>query len=140
MAIITRMKIGEISKVTGIAVGTLRYYDSLGLLQSERGGNGYRYYPLEAVHQVQLIKKAQALGFSLEDIGAILNVHQEGDVPCDFVQSLLQEKIEQLEVKIQQMMVFKAALEKYRDSWAVTQPHPAPGDICPLIESVSLQP
>jgi DNA-binding transcriptional MerR regulator len=87
---------------------------------------------------VQFIKKAQALGFSLEDIGEVLTVHQRGNVPCEFVQSLLQDKIRQLEIQIQQMTAFKADLEIYRDRWAESQPRPQPGDICPLIETVSL--
>ena len=60
MAVTTRLRIGEVSKQTGIAVGALRYYESLGLLHSERGENGYRYYPLAVVQQVQFIKKAKA--------------------------------------------------------------------------------
>lgn len=132
------LKIGDVAKQTGIAVGALRYYESLGLLQSERGDNGYRYYQPAAVQQVQFIKKAQSLGFSLEDIGEILTVHHQGDVPCEFVQSLLQTKIEQLEAQIQQMMAFKAELEQYRDSWATMRPNLTPGDICPLIDTVPL--
>jgi DNA-binding transcriptional MerR regulator len=138
MAIAAQLKIGDVAKQTGVAVGALRYYESLGLLQSERGDNGYRYYAPAAVHQVQFIKKAQALGFSLEDVGEILTVHHRGDVPCGFVQSLLQDKISQLEQQIAQMTAFKGELEAYRDRWAATQPRPQPGDICPLIETVPL--
>ena len=138
MVVAVRLKIGEVSKQTGVAVGALRYYESLDLLHSERGENGYRYYLPEAVQQVKFIKKAQALGFSLEDIHDVLNVHRQGDVPCEFVQSLLQAKIDQLEAQIQQMKVFKAGLERYRDSWATMQPHLKPGDICPLIDTVPL--
>ena len=138
MTVKTRLKIGELFKQTGIAVGALRYYESLGLLKSERGDNGYRYYSAQAVHQVQFIKKAQSLGFSLEDIGEVLNVHEQGDVPCELVQSLLQEKIDQLEAQIREMSLFKQGLEQYRDNWASTQPRPKPGDICPLIETISL--
>ena len=137
MTVATGLKIGEVSKQTSTSVGALRYYESLGLLASERGDNGYRYYPHEAVQQVQFIKKAQALGFSLEDIQEVLNIHQQGDVPCEFVQSLLQDKIEQLEIKIKQMVAFKAELEDYRDRWAISQPRPQPGDICPLISSIA---
>lgn len=138
MAVVTGLKIGKIAKQSGVAVGALRYYESLGLIQSERGENSYRYYPPETLQQVQFIKKAQTLGFSLEDIGEVLNVHQQGDVPCEFVQSLLQDKIHQLEAQIQEMIAFKTALEQYRDSWAADHPHPEPGDICPLIETVPL--
>ena len=138
MIVTTGLKIGEVSKQTGIAIGALRYYESLGLLQSDRGDNGYRYYSPEMVQQVQFIKKAQALGFSLEDIHEVLHVHQQGDLPCEFVQALLQEKIEQLEIQIQKMAAFKSELEQYRDRWSTTQLHPQPGDICPLIQSVSI--
>ncbi|KAI9129948.1 heavy metal-responsive transcriptional regulator [Acaryochloris sp. CCMEE 5410] len=138
MVVATRLKIGEVSKQTSTSVGALRYYESLGLLESERGANGYRYYSQEAVQQVLFIKKVQALGFSLEDIHEVLTGHQQGDVPCEFVQSLLQDKIEQLEAQIQKMMAFKSELEQYRDSWSTAQLHPQPGDICPLIQSVSI--
>lgn len=138
MTTATRLKIGEVRQQTGIAVGALRYYESLELIHSDRGDNGYRYYPQETVQQVQFIKKAQALGFSLEEIREILNIHQQGDIPCERVQSLLQDKIEQLDHQIQQMMSFKSELEHYRDRWATNQPRPQPGDICPLISTVSL--
>ncbi|MBE9135702.1 heavy metal-responsive transcriptional regulator [Nodosilinea sp. LEGE 07088] len=138
MVVAVRLKIGEISKKTGVAVGALRYYESLRLIQSERGENSYRYYSPETIQQVQFIKKAQSLGFSLEDVGEVLTVHHRGDVPCEFVQSLLQDKIQQLEAQIQQMNAFKAELENYRDRWAIDRPRPAPGDICPLIETMLL--
>ncbi|MGC1307953.1 MAG: heavy metal-responsive transcriptional regulator [Phormidesmis sp.] len=139
MAVTTRLKIGEVSKQTGIAVGALRYYEARSLLTAERGQNGYRYYPPSAVHQVQFIKKAQSLGFSLEDISQILNIHRQGDVPCDLVQSLLQEKIEQIDAQIRDMQTFKRSLVNYQDSWAAAHPRPEPGDICPLIETVHLK-
>lgn len=69
------LKIGELAKQTGLAVGTLRYYSDQGVLQPiERGNNGYRYYSEDASHQVEFIKKAQALGFSLEEIKQILDI------------------------------------------------------------------
>lgn len=131
------LKIGELAQQTGVAVGALRYYESRGLLKSQRRENGYRYYFPVAVAQVQFIKKAQSLGFSLEDIGDILNVHRQGDRPCHLVRSLLQEKINQLETQLQNMLALKTELEAYRDQWAIA-PRPQPGDICPLIETISL--
>ncbi len=133
-----RLKIGEVSKQTDVAVGALRYYEDLDLLKSQRGDNGYRYYSPEAIRQVQFIKKAQSLGFSLDDISEVLNVHQQGNIPCELVQSILQEKIDKLEAQIREMTVFKDGLEQYRDSWAASKPHPKPGDICPLIETLPL--
>ncbi|MEY3297450.1 MAG: hypothetical protein RLZZ597_710 [Cyanobacteriota bacterium] len=136
--ITTSLKIGEVSRQTGVAVGALRYYESLGLITSQRGHNGYRYYAPAMVQQVEFIKKAQALGFSLEDVKAVLTVHQQGHAPCQVVQSLLQQKIDHLESQIQQMATFKAELERYRDQWMSQPPLPEAGEICPLIETVSL--
>ena len=133
------IRIGEVAKQAGVAVGALRYYENLGLLTSQRGQNGYRYYSPDTVQQVQFIKKAQALGFSLEDIREILNLHQQGNMPCNLVRSLLQDKISQLEAQIQEMTTFKTQLEDYRDRWNLQDHRPQPGDICPLIETVDLK-
>ena len=136
----TYLKIGELAKQTGLAVGTLRYYSDLGLLQPiQRGDNGYRYYSQNASKQVEFIKKAQAIGFSLEEIKTILDVRDRGEKPCSLVQDLLNDKIEQLEIQIRKMTSFKQELEEYRTSW-INNPNPRSDsqDICPLISSISL--
>ena len=116
----TLVKIGDIAKQTDVSVGTLRYYETLNLLHPvERKDNGYRYYSLETIQQVQFVKKAQSLGFSLEDIRQILDVRDRGELPCPFVQDLLDHKIGQLEAQIEQMMIFKVELEGYRDRWTL---------------------
>ncbi len=140
MGKVAYLKIGELSKQTGLAVGTLRYYSDLGLLQpAQRGDNGYRYYSQDASQQVQFIKKAQALGFTLEEIKQILDVRDRGEKPCSLVQSLLNHKIEQLEIQIKQMTLFKAELEEYRTVWTNNPlPESQAQEVCPLISSVSL--
>jgi DNA-binding transcriptional MerR regulator len=137
----TYLKIGELAKQTGLAVGTLRYYSDLKLLQPvQRGENGYRYYNQDASQQVEFIKKAQTLGFTLEEIKQILDVRDRGEKPCNLVKSLLDHKIEQLELQIQQMTLFKAELREYRTAWT-NNPDLAsqPQEVCPLISSVSLK-
>ena len=140
MSKVTHLKIGELAKQTGLSVGTLRYYSDLGLLQpAQRGENGYRYYSLDSSQQVAFIKKAQTLGFTLEEIKQILDVRDRGEQPCSLVQSLLKNKIEQLEIQIKQMSLFKAELEEYRAAWT-NNPNleSNPQEVCPLISSVSL--
>lgn len=134
------LKIGEISKKTGVSVGTLRYYESLRLLQpAERGENSYRYYHPATIEQVQFIKQAQTLGFSLDDIRSILEVRNHGQPPCDLVQTLLQQKIAHLESQIQQMITFKQELEQYRDRWSTMVSHFSADEVCPLIATVALE-
>lgn len=134
------LKIGELAKQTNLAVGTLRYYSDMGLLQPvQRGDNGYRYYSQNASKQVEFIKKAQAIGFSLEEIKTILDVRDRGEKPCSLVQGLLDNKIEQLEIQIKRMSLFKHELESYRQNW-MNNPNPESNsqEVCPLISSVSL--
>ena len=136
----TQLKIGDLAKQTGVAVGTLRYWSDLRLLQPvKKGNNGYRYYGEDASQQVQFIKKAQAIGFTLEEIKTILDVKDRGEQPCSLVQSLLARKIEQLEIQIAKMNSFKEELEEYRTRWQM-QPNPKSKsqEVCPLISSVSL--
>lgn len=136
----TYLKIGQLAKRTGLAVGSLRYYSDLGLLQPvKRGDNGYRYYSIDAARQVEFIKKAQALGFTLEEIKQVLDVRDRGEKPCSLVQSLLDNKIKQLQIQIKQMTLFKAELEQYRTAWAEKpKAEPDPQEVCPLISTVSL--
>lgn len=138
---IAELKIGELAVATGVTVGTLRYYSNLGLLQPVyRGKNSYRYYSLDAKQQVEFIKKAQVIGFTLEEIKQILAVRDRGEKPCNLVQSLLAKKIEQLENKIQQMILSKAELEEYQRSWQQNSDFSFPSsEICPLISTIALE-
>lgn len=62
------MKIGELAKQSGVSASTLRFYESKGLLKSNRSSNGYRQYTQESVRQIQLIKFSQSLGFTLDEL------------------------------------------------------------------------
>jgi DNA-binding transcriptional MerR regulator len=131
------LKIGDIAKQTGVSVGTLRYYETLHLLfPEERGDNHYRYYSKNAIQQVEFIKKAQSLGFSLEEIKQILEVTSHGKNPCDLVKILLINKITELDLKIKSMMSFKSELERYSSQWSSISDNDNEESFCPLIASV----
>lgn len=132
------LKIGELAKQTGVAVGTLRYYESLGLLEPAlRNSSGYRYYTADAARQVQFIKKAQRLSFSLQEIQQILASRRQGMTACPLVQDLLTQKIDLLEEEIQRMSAFKAELEAYKKLWATQlADRPNSNKLCSLIEGI----
>ncbi|WP_338364244.1 MerR family transcriptional regulator [uncultured Pseudoalteromonas sp.] len=74
------MKIGELAKQSGIATSTIRYYESIGLLPAGiRNSNGYRQYTAFSVEQLKMIKFAQSLGFSLEEIPTLRKPNEELD-------------------------------------------------------------
>ncbi len=134
------LKIGELAVQTGLAVGTIRYYESLGLITPDhRSQTGYRYYTQSAIQRLQFIKKAQVLQFSLTEIQQILGKRHEGTVACPVVKDLLNHKIAELETQLQQMVMLKQKLEVYRDRW-VDRPwdHPQGEALCSLIEEVPM--
>jgi DNA-binding transcriptional MerR regulator len=132
------LKIGDLKQLTGVKVSTLRYYESLGLLQAAlRSDSGYRYFHDSAVQRVLFIKKAQTLNLSLTEIQEILNSHDRGQAVCSIVKNLLNTKISQLDTEIQKLIESKQTLEKHRDRWS-TYPTDIPNgeSVCTLIEEL----
>lgn len=92
------MKIGELSKRSGLAASRIRFYEREGLLQLvERQANGYRTYPEEALVVLNLIEIAQDAGFSLDEIRDLVPsnlMHWEHGK----LEQLLREKVRSIEV------------------------------------------
>src|SRR5699024_11355869 len=65
-------KINEISKLYGIGVDSLRYYERLGILKPRRDTNGYRLYSLKEMYKLNMIRDLRRLNFSMEQIKAYL--------------------------------------------------------------------
>ncbi|WP_254721727.1 MerR family transcriptional regulator [Kovacikia minuta] len=74
------LKIGEVANITGLPVKTIRYYEEIGLLVPvvERSETGYRLFHDQILNRLAFIKRAQSLGLSLNEIKAILQVHDQG--------------------------------------------------------------
>jgi len=112
------MKIGELSKNTGFQVETLRYYEKLGLLKPiSRTESGYREYDGESLKQLQFIKQAKYVGFSLNEISELLTLRVERDQhSCGDVKIIAEQKIEQIDNKINELDKMRKALHKITDA------------------------
>ncbi|MBE9156458.1 MerR family transcriptional regulator [Nodosilinea sp. LEGE 06152] len=134
------LKIGELSKQAHVTVATIRYYESLHLLEPvSKAENGYRYYDDEAITRLQFIKQAQTLQFSLAEIQQVFDVRKQGEPVCTLVKTLIDGKITKLEQEIQQATARKTMLETYRTSWAARPlDNPSNVKVCSLIEEVGL--
>ena len=133
------LKIGELAEQTKVAVATIRYYETLGLVEpAHRSESGYRYYTGDTINRVQFIKKAQSLQFSLAEIQQVLGVRRQGNPACPLVRDLLNQKIAQIEEQLYRMKSLKAQLEAYRNHWT-DRPldDPCSQELCSLIEEVA---
>ena len=88
-------KIGEISRLYGIGVDSLRYYEKIGLLQPERSESGYRHYSIREIWKLNIIRDLRKLDFSMEQIARYLRNHN-----VDSTLSLLKEEQQAIEEKI----------------------------------------
>jgi MerR family transcriptional regulator, copper efflux regulator len=94
------MRIGELEQKTGASRHTLRYYESLGLLCVQRQGNNYREYSPSSLNDMAFIQQAQAMGFSLSEIGEILHAQRDQQIDCAQGALLVGKKLREVEAKI----------------------------------------
>lgn len=136
------MRIGDLARRAGVTPKTLRFYEQSGLLRrAARTSAGYREYPSNAIEDVLLIRKAQALGFSLEDVREILELARAGTAPCSRVLELSRRHIVDIESKIALLQRLKSQLS---DAVALWQDGGEPEDcaesFCGLIQNVGVEP
>lgn len=111
------LRTGEVAKAAGVNVETLRYYERRGILeQPGRAQSGYRAYPEEAVRVVRFVKRAQELGFTLEEIEELLALRGDEGRTCGEVRTAAAAKIERIERKLSQLRAMKRALAVLVDS------------------------
>src|SRR4051812_45698890 len=95
------MWIGEAAEQAGVNVQTLRYYERRGLLpRAPRRVSGYREYAPEAVRIVRFIKRAQELGFSLDEVEELLRLRRSSRRDRTRIRKVAEQRIEQIDRKI----------------------------------------
>jgi MerR family mercuric resistance operon transcriptional regulator len=110
--------IGEVAQRTGVSATTIRYYEELGLLPSPpRSSAGYRRYSEQSVEELRFIRKAQSLGFSLDEIGGILKLSRSGETACAHVLSLAHQHLASVEERIRQLQHFRDHLAAEIAKW-----------------------
>jgi MerR family transcriptional regulator, copper efflux regulator len=130
------LKIGEIARESGVGVEALRFYESRGLIEPvTRSRSGYRLYDASALSRLRFIKKAQSIGFTLDEIAQIISESAHGHVPCADVRRLAAEKLTALEERIRQLQRYRRELRETVDAWE--QQGEIDGEVCGLIEGLS---
>jgi DNA-binding transcriptional MerR regulator len=127
------LKIGDVSKQSGIGIEALRFYEKGGLLDKpSRTFSGYRVYEPEILERLSFIKRAQVLGFSLEEIKRVIEDARRGESPCEEVREIVRHRLEELDERIREMRRYRKELAATLEEWD-TMGH-APEHICGLIE------
>lgn len=132
------MRIGEVAKVSGVGVEALRFYERGGLLGTPgRSQGGYRIYHENILERLAFIKKAQTLGFSLEEIKKIIRDAQSGAVPCDEVREIMRRRLKDVDERVKEMQRYRRELMQTLAEW--DEIGRAPGHVCGLIEATEMK-
>jgi MerR family transcriptional regulator, copper efflux regulator len=127
------LRIGEVSNLSGLGIETLRFYEKGGLLDKPaRTNSGYRMYHPSVLERIEFIKRAQVLGFSLDEIKRVIDDARSGQSPCDEVREILRRRLKELDERMREMRLYRNELEGLLKEW--DKVGRAPGHICGLIE------
>lgn len=127
------MQIGEVANQAGVSIQTMRYYERRGLLsEPRRSEGGYRRYGQDALRRVRFIRRAQELGFTLEEIGELLALWEQSAVACDHVAGRATATLDRIDAKIGDLQRMRSALGQYVSACRAGQTLPG----CPLLLSL----
>ncbi len=128
---IDRLTIGRLAKAAEVGIETVRYYQRRGLLPVPRAAGAVRYYATSQVRRIGFIKKAQALGFSLNEIATLLDLADGRNRWA--VQAVTSARLAEIETKLTDLTRMQAALsELLHQCRATGKAHP-----CPIIEALA---
>ncbi len=110
------VRIGALARQADVATETLRYYERLGLISPVgRSPGNYRLYGAEARHRLNFIRRAQALGFSLEDISELMSLHHRAGAKAGEARRITQRRLLEVEDKIADLERMRRGLAELLD-------------------------
>ena len=126
------MKIGVVSELTGCNIETIRYYERIGLVAAPPRRGSYRDYGPSDVDRLRFVRRGRELGFSLEEIGTLLDLAPQDGATCETVQTLAEQHLRNVRAKLADLMRIETALAEL-----VAQFGSRPVNCCPVVESLA---
>jgi DNA-binding transcriptional MerR regulator len=128
---------GELAHLAGVSTDTLRYYERKELLPlPPRSDGGYRLYPAAALRRVLLVRRALALGLSVNELAALLRVRNAGGVPCRKARELLATKLEMLDLRLRELQALRRTMRATLSDWDARLAAAPAGTRAGLLDSI----
>lgn len=103
--------IGEAAKLSGVNIETIRYYEREGIVPiAERTPSGRRLYDEAAVARLRFVRRCRDLGYSIGDIGVLLDLSNNATKPCDDVKAISQRHLEDVRARLVDLRKLEKAL------------------------------
>jgi len=126
------LTIGRLAKAAAVGVETIRYYQERGLLPVPARSGAFRRYPLALAERIRFIKRAQELGFSLDEVAELLDLEDGADRRS--IRRIATDRLTQIEHKLVDLRRMQRVLKHL----VVECEHTDAGRPCPIIRSLSL--
>jgi len=126
---------GRVAELCGVSPDTIRHYERRGLIAGVRRANGYRLFPAATVDRVLLVRRALAIGFTLDELVKILRQRDAGSAPCRGVRALAAEKLAALDQRIAELTAMREELTRVVEEWDVRLAATAEGEPARLLET-----
>ena len=127
------LTIGQLAQRAGVGVETVRFYEREGLiLEPPRRPSGYRDYPPETVTRIVFIRRAKDLGFSLKEIGELLELRVRPRRNCALVKRNADAKIADIDTKVDALRRMRRSLMDLTKACEEN----APTTECPILTSL----
>ena len=126
------MNIGEAAAQAGLPAKTIRYYEDIGLIRSERDSNGYRTFSESSLHKLTFLSRARALGFTIEDCRTLLALWEDRSRASADVKRVAGQHLEEIDRKIRDLQSIRTTLSDLMQDCA--------GDAradCPILAGLS---
>lgn len=108
-----RLKIGELSKESGVSIDTIRFYEEKGLISpTSRSNKGYRFYDPRTSNALKFIITSKELGFTLSEIKDLINIQVSKKGKCSLTLNKIKEKELDIDKKISELKKIKRTLNK----------------------------
>ena len=116
-----KITIGKLAEMAGVGVETIRFYQRKELLREPKLTSGFRTYSEEDAQRIVFIKKAQDLGFTLNEVKELLELNTKPRQTCGTVKTKTQAKIAEIEEKVADLQRMKASLERLANACDASQ-------------------
>ncbi|BFT31867.1 Cd(II)/Pb(II)-responsive transcriptional regulator [Alteromonas sp. D210916BOD_24] len=106
------MKIGQLAKVSGCSIQTIRYYEKEGLLNPPNRSEGnFRLYDEKALKELEFVKHCRSLDIPLSDIKTLLDLKNKPEESCSSINNLIANQLDLVNKRIQELRALKSELQ-----------------------------
>ena len=126
------MNIGDAAKLCGLPAKTIRYYEDIGLVRPNRGGNGYRDFSQRDTHKLAFLGRARSFGFSIEECRTLLSLYEDRSRASADVKKIAEQHRDRITNKIAELEAMRSTLQTL-----ISDCHGDDRPDCPILDDLS---